>query len=113
LVLLQALQQPEGVAATDEDDVGSLDGAGGVRNVMHGCELKAHGAKTVFCLGCVRAAIVECVWNEDDTGVVAGEGFDFTLGMIEVSTAVQSRIADQQEMWHIDILLLHHLVHHR
>src|SRR6516162_2129393 len=97
LILLQLGQQSERVAAAGEDDFRLLDCARSIGNVVYRSELKPHLAQAVFRLFRVCPALMKCIWNEHNANSLADKILDLSLSMVEVSAAMQTRVADQEQ----------------
>ena len=58
-------------------------------------EREAHFAKAFLGLRRVSPAVVECIGNEYDIGPVPDKISDLFFGMVQITSAMQSRVADQ------------------
>jgi hypothetical protein len=94
---MEFIQQPERVAATDEDDFRLLDCARRVGNVVYRPELESHFAEATFRLFTVCPAILKGIWNEHNANSFADKIPDLSRGVVEVFAPMQSRVADQEQ----------------
>ena len=96
--VLERFQEPERVAAADEDSVGVgnrleriADGMGGGHGVAHLGEPRAG-------FGRVAIAVVQCEGKEEDNLRMAKKFSDLFFGVIEITAAVDGGVADEENV---------------
>src|SRR5262249_14195880 len=97
LGVVEGLEQPESVAAADEDGLRAFNRKPWLRQIVYRAQFVSHCFEALAPQIAISIAIVKREGHEEHRLPLPQEIAYFTLGVIQIAAAIERRVADQEK----------------